>query len=158
MKKLMLILLLLLPLQTFSDGVHISNKGGGGVKSKLHNLIDLKSLNDTTISGSFVTLRSSSDTVFSGRPVMFILNLTAYSSSVATSVEFSIQIDSGSDNVISGIFFFNQADTHTTIVGIKILSLTVGSHVINLRWRRPAGAGIITMDSGDQALLYAVEL
>ena len=83
MKRLILIILLLSSFNGFSQGVHLINVRSVG---KLHNLIDNKSMNNTTTSGSFVTLISSSSAVFSGRPVMFILNLTAYSSSVATSV------------------------------------------------------------------------
>lgn len=120
-------------------------------------LIEQRDPADTTTSATFVTLESSASTVFSGQPVMFLLHTSLHATgSAVNGVDFAVQIDSGSDTLVTN-FVMNPSGVHTTVSGIKIITPTAGAHVINIRWRRTEGAGVLTMNDDDQVLLYAIE-
>ena len=124
---------------------------------KTHALIENRSPNDTTVSATFVTLESASPVVFSGRPVLFLLSAGQFAATFTAQVEYAIQIDNGSDNVIAQ-FFHNAVGDHESMSGFVILTPAPGSRTIRLRWRRKAGTGTITQDINDQRLVFAVEL
>ena len=124
---------------------------------KTHALIEDRAPNDTRGAGGFINLRTSAAIIFSGRPLLVFLDLTLFSTIGLTAVEFAIQIDAGADAVI-GKLFLNTAGIHETVGGAVIVTPAAGSHTISLRWRRASGTGILTLDNGDQILVYAVEL
>ncbi len=127
-------------------------------QTSVRNLIENRSVTGSQQTlGTFVTLESSSPTVFSGRPVLFLLNASAFTLATNnTKVEFAIQIDAGADNSIAQ-FLFSIPDRHRVVSGAIIITPAAGSHTINLRWRRVSGTGTLGIDPGDQILLYAVE-
>jgi len=126
---------------------------------KTHTLIEQRftTVGDNTTSATFVTLLSSAATTFSGRPILLILHVTNFSATASATVEFGVNIDGGADTII-GQFFHNNIGIHLASTGMEIITPTAGSHTINLRWRRLAGTGTITMDTNDQVLLSAIEL
>lgn len=128
---------------------------GGGIGRALA-LIENRAPVESETSATFVTLASASPVVFSGRPVLCIVNVTLFPSDVNTSVEFAIQIDAGADAVASQMLL-NESE-HSAVPGAVIVTPTAGSHTIRIRWRRTAGAGTLTMDANDEILVHAVEL
>ncbi len=143
----------------FVERMRISESGGVTADNlKNHALIvDRSPATESTTSSTFITLRSSAATTFSGRPVLCLLSTSLLSDSVNSVVEFAIQIDTGADVEI-GKQAFNVASAHSAVTGAVIITPTAGSHIIRLRWRLSVGSGQLTFDSNDQILVHGVEL
>ena len=112
----------------------------------------------TTTSATYATLASSASVNFNGRPTLFLLSMSNFIDVAAnTNTDYAINIDGGADNFVVNNFI-NPITTHTPISLYIILTPSAGNHVINVRWRRSQGTGIVSMDENDHIHLAAVEL
>jgi hypothetical protein len=115
----------------------------------------------TTTSSSYATIETSAAITFSGRPCIFQLSIAGRDNNSGVNeffnMQFAIRVDAGADNTIAFIEGNLDGD-HRVGSGYVIVTPSAGSHTIDLRWKRVAGAGTMTVDSNDYYLLSVIDL
>ena len=149
----------------FTNG-RVTNLGNNDVSIELLPQIPLVSYAPTgtfsTVTSSYTAVASSNIDVTitkynSNSNILIDLDCTMYSTANNSNVRFAVN-DGSIDYDITN-FYFNVANSHTTITGkVTVTGLGVGVYTFRLRWKRVSGAGTLTIDSGDRLFLTAQEV
>jgi len=115
----------------------------------------------TTTSASYVDVPSSSVTsitkVSSSTHLFVFLRATFYSTSTSTAALFGVGI--GGTDYDMGYMFQDTAFLRLPVSGIRIISgIAAGAVTVQGRWKRPSGAGTLTMLTSDHINITAVEI
>lgn len=122
----------------------------------------------TTTSATYVDMPGSPGTTFAkyrdATQLQLILMGSAFSDATSTSMDLAVLLTLPDTTTIDQPLFdfrFNTAGVHTTFAGgitTPGLTLPAGPYTAIGRWRRPAGSGVLTMDSSDSVTVWVREV